>query len=163
MEENNGHLHTGIFGTKYLFETLSDVGLTDVAVTILNQRDFPSYGWWIEQGATTTWEQWDCQNSHNHPMFGGGLTWFIRRLAGICADENQPGYRHFIVRPYPTDLDKVHCAIQTPYGRIVSHIIQRNGRSRIELTVPVGSAATLHLPDGSEPKTLEQGTHVFDY
>ncbi len=163
MEENNGHLHTGIFGTKYLFETLSDVGLTDVAVTILNQRDFPSYGWWIEQGATTTWEQWDCQNSHNHPMFGGGLTWFIRRLAGICADENQPGYRHFIVRPYPTDLDKVHCAIQTPYGRIVSHIIQKNGRSRIELTVPVGSAATLHLPDGSEPKTLEQGTHVFDY
>ncbi|MGM9674004.1 MAG: alpha-L-rhamnosidase N-terminal domain-containing protein [Bacteroidaceae bacterium] len=163
MEENNGHLHTGIFGTKYLFETLSDVGLTDVAVTILNQRDFPSYGWWVEQGATTTWEQWDCQNSHNHPMFGGGLTWFFRRLAGICADEKQPGYRHFIIRPCPTDLAKVYCSIQTPYGRIVSHITQKNGQSQLKLTIPVGSTALLFLPGSSEARELVQGTYTFEY
>ena len=163
MEENKGHLHTGIFGTKYLFETLSDVGLTEVALTILNQRDFPSYGWWIEQGATTTWEQWNCENSHNHPMFGCGLTWFCRRLAGICADEKQPGYRHIIVRPYPTDLEKVHYALQTPYGKVVSHITQKEGHSHIELTIPVGSTASLYLPGSTEVKELEQGTYSFDY
>ena len=163
MEENKGHLHTGIFGTKYLFETLSDVGLTEVALTILNQRDFPSYGWWIEQGATTTWEQWNCENSHNHPMFGCGLTWFCRRLAGICADEKQPGYRHVIVRPYPTDLEKVHYALQTPYGKVVSHITHKEGHSHIELTIPVGSTASLYLPGSTEVKELEQGTYSFDY
>ena len=82
MVKNDGHLNTGIIGTRYLFETLAMNGMGDVAYTIMNQRDFPSFGWWIEQGATTSWEQWNGSDSRNHPMFGGGLTWFSKMLAG---------------------------------------------------------------------------------
>ncbi|MBQ5899573.1 MAG: alpha-L-rhamnosidase N-terminal domain-containing protein, partial [Alistipes sp.] len=97
IAEVNDHLDTGIVGTRFLFEVLCDNGLKDLAYRIINQRDFPSFGWWIEQGATVTWEQWDGGNSHNHPMFGGGIGWFYRDLAGLRAVD--AGFRSFDVRP----------------------------------------------------------------
>lgn len=96
---NGGHLDTGIFGTQFFFETLCDNGLNELAYEAMNKRDYPSFGWWIEQGATTTWEQWNGENSRNHPMFGGSLVWFYRRVAGMNADPSRPGYRHIVFRP----------------------------------------------------------------
>ena len=150
MEDCKGHINVGFVGAKFFFEVLSDVGLTDVACTVLNQKDFPSFGWWIEQGATTTWEYWDGSHSHNHPMFGSGLTWFCRRLAGIRTDESQPGYRHIIFRPCLTDMEHVRYALQTPYGKAVSEITQKDGKREMKVTVPVGSTATVYLPAQGE-------------
>jgi hypothetical protein len=45
---------------------------------------------------------WDDKNSRNHPMFGGAITWFYRKLAGMDIDEEQPGYKHIIIRPTGT-------------------------------------------------------------
>lgn len=150
VEENRGHLNTGFLATKYFFETLSDNGMHDVAFTAITRRDFPSYGWWIEQGATTTWEQWDGKNSRNHPMFGGGLTWLYRKLAGVEADEAAPGYRHFTVRPaLPEGLDSVMYAKETPYGKVVAQYSRRGKGYEAKVTVPVGTTCTLFLPDGN--------------
>ncbi len=163
MEEAKGHITTGFLGTKYFFETLSENGMHDVAYTVMNKKDFPSYGWWIEQGATTTWEEWSGANSHNHPMFGSGLTWFYRTLAGVNADEAQPGYRHIILRPQLTDLEQVRYSQRTPYGRVLSQITQKDGRREMLVTVPVGSTATLYLPatdvlkEGGKPLEKVQG------
>ena len=52
------HLDVGILGAKYLFHTLSDNGHHDLAYRILNQRTAPSYGDWVDRGATTLWEDW---------------------------------------------------------------------------------------------------------
>lgn len=143
---HDGHLNTGFLCTKYFFETLADNGMMDLAYQAMDKRDFPSYGWWVEQGATVTWEQWNGQDSHNHPMFGSGLTWFYRRLAGLEADAQQPGYRHFIVRPYPTSLERVYYALQTPYGKASSEVLQEGGNHTLRVSVPVGSSATLYVP-----------------
>lgn len=162
IETHNGHINTGFVTTKFFFEVLSDNGLHDVATTAMLKTDFPSYGHWLEQGATVTWEQWDGQNSHNHPMFGGGLTWLPRRLAGINVTPEGAGYRHFDVHPYPTlGIDTVFYSLPTPQGLISSHVISHDGHlRRLELRVPVGSTATVYFPD----KTIqvEQGRHVFE-
>ena len=158
LVDNDSCLNTGFVATKYLFETLTDCGLSDVALAVMNQRKQPSFGWWIDQGATVTWEQWDGSNSHNHPMFGGGLTWFYRRLCGIQAD--QPGYRHVTIRPIPTDMEEVSGALRTPYGRLAVSITQKASRS-ITVTIPVGTTATLCLPSGEHE--LAQGTHTFAF
>ena len=158
VETHGGHINTGFLATKYFFEVLTDNGLNDVAYAAMNKTDFPSFGHWIEQGATTTWEQWDGGNSHNHPMFGGGLTWFYRRLAGVNTDENQVGYRHIIFRPAPVaNLDSVSYALQTPYGKTVSEVIQQGGKTQIHVTVPVGSSATLYLPTAQTTTIKESG------
>jgi len=152
MENHDGHLHTGIIGTRFLFEVLARYGLNDVAMTILNKRDFPSYGWWIEQGATVTWENWNGNDSHNHPMFGGGLVWFARDLCGVKLDSERPGYQHFTVCPTPTNSDISACYTkETPYGTLKSAVThQQNQPSSYEITVPVGSSATLLIPATDE-------------
>lgn len=143
-----GHINTGFIATRFFFETLSMNGMGDLAYTVMNQRDFPSYGWWIEQGATTTWEQWNGEASRNHPMFGGGLTWFSRILAGVDTDPDAPGFRHVIIRPIPVaELKEVSYSTMTPYGNLavtVSH--SGSGPVSISVDVPVGSRATVYVP-----------------
>ncbi|MGM9758521.1 MAG: family 78 glycoside hydrolase catalytic domain [Parabacteroides sp.] len=161
VETHGGHIHTGFLGTKYFFEVLSAYGLHEVAYEVMNKRDFPSYGHWIEQGATTTWEQWDGGNSHNHPMFGSGLTWFYRCLAGVRPVESAPGFRLIQIRPYLTEaLPSVHYAYETPYGPVVSDIRRQDNEWILQITVPVGSQAELYLPTDApileSDKPLEQ-------
>ena len=46
--EKNG-LRTGVFGTRYLLEMLSDYGHADLAYKIATRTDEPSWGWWLEE------------------------------------------------------------------------------------------------------------------
>ena len=162
VETYNSHLNTGIFGTRYLFETLAQHGLNDVAYAIMNQSDYPSYGNWIQQGATVTWEFWDGEGSHNHPMFGGGLVWYYRHLAGLQLDENEPAYRHIIVRPtLVKELTHVDYSKQTPYGKASVSIQHNNADYQLTVVVPVGSHATVYLPGTGKTEEVGQGTHTF--
>ena len=155
IAEVNDHLDTGIVATRFLFEVLCDNGLKDLAYKIINQRDFPSFGWWIEQGATVTWEQWDGGNSHNHPMFGGGIGWFYRDLAGLRVKD--AGFRSFDVRPVvPAGLEWVEYTHDTTYGQIAIRWEHKDGRFKLICDVPVGSTATLWLPfEGAAPEFKE--------
>ena len=161
IAEVNDHLDTGIVGTRYLCEILVENGLEDLAYKIINQRDFPSFGWWIEQGATTTWEQWDGGNSHNHPMFGGGIGWFYRDLAGLEATD--AGYRSFEVRPVlPEGLEWVRYSHNTTYGEIDIKWQRKAEDFTLSCVVPVGSTATIWVPfSGSEPKVKLDKNMIF--
>ena len=161
IAEVNDHLDTGIVGTRYLCEILVENGLEDLAYKIINQRDFPSFGWWIEQGATTTWEQWDGGNSRNHPMFGGGIGWFYRDLAGLEATD--AGYRSFEVRPVlPEGLEWVRYSHNTTYGEIDIKWQRKAEDFTLSCVVPVGSTATIWVPfSGSEPKVKLGKNMIF--
>ena len=156
-----GHFNTGIFGTRFLPETLARYGMNDLACEVMNQTDFPSFGDMIRQGATTMWEQWDGKNSRNHPMFGGALSWFYRYLAGVQLDESRPGYKHFSVKPILTALERVCYAVETSYGLVGSEIVQTAREVNLCVTVPVGCSATVTLPISNEVKELQQGTYRF--
>jgi alpha-L-rhamnosidase len=161
VEKYDGHLNTGIFGTQFFFETLAANGMNDVAYEAMNKHDFPGFGHWIEQGATVTWEHWNGQSSRNHPMFGGGLTWFYRTLAGVNADENEPGYRHIIIKPLlPEKLDEVYYSGMTPYGKVISDIKRKGAHLEMNVTVPVGSHATIYIPAGENATVTESGNDI---
>jgi alpha-L-rhamnosidase len=141
------HLDTGIFGTQFFFEVLAENGLNDLACKVMDQRTQPGYGWWIEHGATTTWEQWDGRNSRNHPMFGGGIVWFYRKLAGMNADPEQPGYKHIIIKPQPASMIQyASYSNLTPYGMASVRWDITSGKLVMEITIPVGSTATVYVP-----------------
>jgi len=150
FEANDGHLNTGIYGTGLLGEVLCDNGMADLAYGAMNKRDFPSYGWWIEQGADTFWEQWNGTASRNHPMMGGGLIWFYRRLAGLSALE--PGYKRILFRPTPCgDLTWASYSLETENGKAsIYWKFNRHGRLVVKTVVPSGSSAVLEMPDGSK-------------
>lgn len=151
------HLDTGIFGTQFFFEILSENGMHDIAYRVMNQRTQPSYGWWIEQGATTTWEKWDGEGSRNHPMFGGGIVWFYRKLAGMNAVPDFPGYRHIVFRPEPVDeISYASYSNFTPYGRAGINWKKEGSRFNAEITIPVGCDATVYIP-ASKPDDVKAG------
>jgi alpha-L-rhamnosidase len=163
-EKYNKHLNTGIFGTRRLFEIIAQNGMNDLAYEIMNQKDFPSFGWWVEQGATTTWEKWDGKDSRNHPMFGGALTWYYNTLAGVNIDESKPGYKNVIIRPILVkDLENITYSKMTPYGNLSVEIRHKNFTGEMTITIPVGSTATVHLPGIENSLTLIQGTHKIKF
>lgn len=161
LEQYGGHLYTGVFGTQFFFEILTDCGLNEYAYEAMNKTDIPSYGWWISQGATTTWEEWNGNNSRNHPMFGGGITWFYRKLAGIDTDSEQAGYRHIRIKPYPPKhIDYTSFSMFTPYGKAEVEWKKQSSSFRMYVNIPVGSKATIYLPAKSDAKIEEGGIPI---
>ena len=157
LKKTGGHLDTGIIGTRFFFEVLADNGLNQLAYEAMNKRSEPSFGHWIELGSTTTRERWDTGGSHNHPMFGGGLVWFYRNLAGMKADPLEPGYRHLIFKPQPVDeMEFVSYTSLTPYGE--GGISWKNDEESfsMDVTVPVGCHASVYVPT-SDPERVYEG------
>ncbi len=153
---HQGHLSTGIFGTKFMLHALADSGRPDVAFGIVNQRTFPGWGHMIENGATTLWEHWEFSDntySHNHPMFGSVSEWFYKVLAGINAAPDAVGFDKLVIRPQPVgDLRWVKASYNSVRGKVVSDWSREAGTFKLRLRVPVGAAATVFLPakDGSQ-------------
>jgi alpha-L-rhamnosidase len=158
---NGGNLDTGIFGTQFFFEVLSENGLHEMAFNAMNKKTQPGYGWWIDQGATTTWEQWDGGGSRNHPMFGGGLVWFYRVLAGMNADPLKPGYQNIIFRPQPAgDVTSASYSNETPYGIAAVDWEKKSNTFRLNINVPVGSTATVYVPASGAKNVTEGGKKI---
>jgi alpha-L-rhamnosidase len=161
IHANGGHLDTGIFGTQFFFEVLSENGLNDLAYAAMSKRTMPSYGYWLEQGATTSWEDWDRGGSGNHPMFGGGLVWLYRSLAGMNADPEKPGYRNIIFCTEPVnDLTFASYSNLTPYGYASIKWERENGKFITSIEVPVGSTAVVHVPAKDPGLVTESGNKI---
>lgn len=164
MEKNQGHLTTGIFGTKYMLNALTDLGRADVAYTIVNQRTFPGWGYMLANGATTLWEHWagsDNTYSQDHPMFGSVSEWFYKGLAGIKPAPDAVGFNKIIIQPQPVgDLKWVRASYESVRGSIVSNWSQEPGRFKLHLEIPVGSTATVFLPAPDQAKVTEGGNPI---
>ena len=147
------HLDVGVHGCKALLGALSDNGYADTAYRVVCQKTYPSWGYWISQGATTLHENWRTDviidNSLNHIMFGEVGAWLFKSLAGITPDERMPGFRLVNIRPYfPSDLDSLNVSRETPYGRLETFWKRDGGVIRYIVNVPAAMTARLLLPDG---------------
>ena len=145
--KNKGHFDTGMMATPYLLEVLTKYGRSDLAYTLMNRRDYPSYGYNIERGATTLWETWQGNESHSHPMFGSVTAWFYQNLGGINPDENKPGFKHIIIKPeLIKDLGFVNTTYKSIYGEIKSNWQVKNDSLKLNIKIPPNTTATVLLP-----------------
>lgn len=154
--EHDTHVTTGFIGVKYLFRTLTKMGRSDLAYELATQTSFPSWGYMIENGATTLWELWNnkvgpSMNSHNHPMLGSVGGWFYNALAGINPDPSATGYRRILIRPQIVrDLRFASGTIETIRGPVTSSWTHTPGVVSVEVTVPVNSQAQVVIPKDEE-------------
>lgn len=166
--ETKGHIGTGLIGGQYLNRVLSDHGRADLVYRIASQRDYPSWGYMLEQGATTIWELWNgntadpAMNSGNHVMLIGDLVvWFYEYLAGIAPDDAQPGFKHIVMKPHPVgDLKWVKASHLSPYGWIKSEWRRDGGKFDWRIVIPANATATVHLPVQFRNRVTENGKLV---
>lgn len=170
-------LMTGFIGTAWISKALSNASHDDVAYDILLNEQFPSWLYPITLDATTIWERLNSMtkeegfggnnhmNSFNHYAYGSVLNWMINTMAGIIPDKENPGFKHFYLRPVPEfngRINKAETEYESLYGKIESKWEISEDRKEIiyEFDIPANSSATLQLP-GEEPMKLESGNHTF--
>jgi alpha-L-rhamnosidase len=165
------HLTTGFVGTPYLCHVLTAAGRNDLAYELVLQRDYPSWLYAVDKGATTIWEHWDGiktdgtfwsddMNSYNHYAYGAIGDWLYRVAAGLDAAPQSPGYRKLLLAPRPGgDFTWARASLDTMYGKAGSSWAQdaASGRIRIVLDVPANSSATAVLPRAVLSQVTESG------
>ncbi|GAQ52645.1 family 78 glycoside hydrolase catalytic domain [Streptomyces acidiscabies] len=164
-------ISTGFVGTPLITDALSATGHVDVAYRLLLQTGCPSWLYPVTMGATTVWERWDSMlpdgsinpgemTSFNHYALGAVADWMHRQVAGLAPAA--PGYRKILVRPRPWGaLTSASARHLTPYGEADVDWERADGEFRLDVRVPVGASAEVHLPGGADPILVGQGWHQW--
>lgn len=154
----------GLIGSKYALRMLVKYGYMDTAYHLATQTKIPSWGNWIEQGFTTPLETWIIRpdfrdSSANHVFFGDIAAWFQSDLAGINYDPAKPGFEHIILHPhFPEGLEWAKGSFRSVRGVISSSWRREGDDVLLEVTIPLGTTATLHL--GEEQVELKGSSQV---
>lgn len=162
-ERNNGHLSTGLIGTQWLMRSLTENGRADLAYKLATNTTFPSWGYMVENGATTIWELWNGNtaapnmNSYNHVMLLGDLIiWYYENLAGIKS--KQPGFREIEMNPVLVEeLDFVEAEYESVHGTIRSKWEKSNKDFSWDISIPANTTAVVYLPADSRKNIKENG------
>ncbi|RYG27278.1 MAG: alpha-L-rhamnosidase, partial [Chitinophagaceae bacterium] len=162
FERHKWHISTGIFSTKMMFDVLRENNMNDAAYRIANQKDFPGWGYMLENGATTLWETWafpESDPSRNHPMFGSVDEWFFRSLGGI--NPLAPGFKRIQIKPQPAgDLSWVKTSYNSVHGKIVSDWKKQANGFQMHIVIPANTRADVYCPSAAGKPVMENGKEI---
>ncbi len=168
-------LMTGFIGTAWINKVLSDYGYHDISYELLQNNQYPSWLYAIDQGATTVWERLNgytvenrfggnnSMNSFNHYSFGAVGQWMIAYSLGIQRDERSPGFKLFTLQPLHDPTGQMTYAkgyYDSMYGKISSEWKMDKGVLMYKATVPPNTTATLYLPALSASLVKEGGKMI---
>lgn len=179
IEANGGRMATGFLGTRHLLPVLTATGHQDLAVRLLQSREFPSWGYEVVNGATSIWERWNSftkdkgfgdasMNSFSHYSFGAVTEWMLQSLAGI--ETGGSGFQRVIIRPGPPTpagsatqkpIDFVKAEYRSIHGPISSEWRRTGPRFELNVTVPVNTTALVYVPARSA-ETVTEGGKALD-
>lgn len=170
----DGRMNTGFHSTLPLMKELVRRGYAEKAFQLLETTEFPSWGYSIDQGATSIWERWDGyvkgrgmqgagMNSFNHYAFGAVGEWMYRHILGIQPDVEHPGFTHFTLKPLPGGtLTWAEGSYHSISGKIETRWEKNGNMFTYEITVPANTSATVHLPAKSLETVLMDGQKLTD-
>ncbi|MDF7820252.1 family 78 glycoside hydrolase catalytic domain [Runella sp. MFBS21] len=160
---NNGNkLTTGFLGVRPMLPSLSRMGYTPTAYKLLFQKEYPSWGFEIENGANTIWERWNSftkeggfpagMNSFNHYAFGSICEWMFETMAGI--QETAPAFKSFVIQPeMGLGVNRLKATYRSMSGNIVSSWQKTLSGTSLMVEIPVNTSATICVPSHT-PITL---------
>ena len=156
-------LTTGNLCTRYLMDMLAKYGYADTFYDLLVREEYPSWGFMLQNAATTVWERFELKknggmNSHNHPMYGAVGSCFYTCLAGLSPLEY--GWKRFRVSPVmPKQLLYVKACVHTCRGEIQVKWHKKYDETFLSVSVPFGCRAKVALPVGV--REIGSGYHLF--
>lgn len=177
----NDHVSTGFISTMPMMRQLHENGQTELAYKLLMNRTIPSWGYMIDQGATSVWERWDGyvegrgfqdpgMNSLAHYSIGSVGEWMYRVILGLNPDEQTmssdgklagaTAWKHFTVAPVPGGgLTWAKGSYRSMYGKIAVDWKKEGGKFTLNVVVPANSTATVRVPvkDEAAAKGVMEG------
>ncbi len=153
-------LQTGLLGTNIILHTLTKIGRTDLAYTLLLQTENPSWLYSVLQGATSVWERWNSytiengfgdagMNSFNHYWYGVAADWMFTMMAGIDTHPDTPGFKHLLLDPIPdARIKTVKAHYDSAYGMITVESVYDETAWTYDVTIPANTTAELRMPMG---------------
>ena len=171
----NGHVSTGVIGTQFLMRTLTNFGRGDLAFKLASNKTYPSWGYMVENGATTIWELWNgntadpAMNSQNHVMLLGDLLiWYYENMAGIKSNPETPGFKQIVMKPdFNAGLTYVNASYESIYGTIKSDWKKDKKALVWNITIPANTSAVVYLPANDvsavsiNKQKLDKTSHAF--
>lgn len=155
---------TGNLCTRYMLDMLSEYGYIDDAYALMTREEYPSFGFMIQQEATTVWERFELKkqpgmNSHNHPMYGAADSWLYTSLLGVKI--TGAGFETLEIAPkIPKKLMSAQGCIDTVRGPVNVRWVKRYGGVHLYIDLPVGVTAKVLF--GRQEKVVSAGTHHFE-
>ncbi len=165
LNENGGHLSTGLVGVQWLMRGLTENGMDGIACKLATNTTYPSWGYMVENDATTIWELWNANtaapdmNSQNHVMLLGDLiVWFFEHLAGIKTSPEKPGFKEIIMNPsFIEGIDHVNASYHSVHGFIQSEWSKEAGKISWHIALPPNTSAVVHFPADNRKDISENG------
>lgn len=142
-----GMFDTGIFATEALIGYLFEVGENQLAFELLSNDREVSFGNMKKNGATTIWENWNGQDSRNHPMFGAVTKYIFMYLLGIRQAEGSVAYKDVVISP---------CFVNG-MNEAKGHITTESGVIRVEYKKDGGKAVVKAYADEGINAVFEFG------
>lgn len=166
IKQQGVKMQTGFVGTPYILHVLSNYGYVELAYSLLLRREYPSWLYSVDKGATTVWEHWDGimqngdfwstdMNSFNHYAYGAVADWVYEEAAGIVQLESNPGFKKVRIAPKPDPrLKWLEASLNTRNGKIESRwsYVQNQVKYEIVTEVPaevVIAGKTVQVRPGS--------------
>ncbi|MFC2125059.1 family 78 glycoside hydrolase catalytic domain [Bacteroidota bacterium] len=163
------HPTTGFLGTGYILPMLSDYNYHELAYETAIQTTYPSWGYMVENGATSIWELWNSDseppegmNSRNHFALGSVGEWYYAYLAGIRPEASNPGFKKSIIAPMPAgDLTWAKGSTKTPYGVLSSRWEIKDDVFILKAEIPANTVAEIRFPFSSQSEIFESGEAIY--
>lgn len=151
------HLSVGFLGVNILLPALTEIGRSDLAYRLIQNKTYPSWGYSIEQGATTIWERWNSytkkdgfgpvnMNSFNHYAYGACAEWMFRSMLGI--DTDGAGFKKIKMKPeFDKSMPWAKGHYDSIHGRIRSDWKWDKGTFEWNISIPPNTTATVYMPE----------------
>jgi alpha-L-rhamnosidase len=167
VTEQDFHLNTGFLSTPFILQVLADYGHAEIAFKLLEQQSCPSWLYAVSKGATTIWESWrgmkedgELSGSLNHYSYGAVCDFLFAGIAGIRPVWEEPGYKHFILKPlHGGTLTQASATFESLYGTIGSSWEKTEQGIAYRFEVPANTTATIMLPGNHDD--LKSGFEEF--
>ena len=152
----DGHFACGLVGLPVLTEWVVKNQTPDLMYSMMKKRDYPSYLYMIDNGATTTWEHWDGNRSRIHNCYNGTGSWFYQAVGGIRPVENVPAYKKVLIQPQiPKGVTWAKTFKETPFGKLMVDWKINSGKMEMTIEVPVGVEAEVVIPAEAQEYILD--------
>ncbi len=150
-------IDAGFLGFRVIFHVLSQFGESQLAWDMITRKEYPSYGWYMENGYTTLpeqfyWGEQTSENSRNHHFLGDVVQWFMRYPAGLQVEN----YHKVIIKPsFLEGLDFAEASHTLPAGEVKVSWKRFDGKICLDVSCPKDVECDIKIESNVEVEVYE--------